>query len=343
VHRLGAHLGLPVLAEAASNARYGFPEAIGAYDAFSRTERFATTMKPDLVLRFGGGLTAKSMIQLSAPTVVEVCDDHHVFDPAHAAQHVVHGDAVRACELLRKAVKVGGSSTWRSKWLAAERAVRARLAKATGWSEPLVARAVVAALPAGSNLVLSSSMPIRDVDAFALDAATPLHVYSNRGVNGIDGVMSTALGVVAATGRQTTLLIGDVALLHDLGAWVAARTLALPLTVVAVNNDGGGIFHFLPVAERTPHFERLFGTPHGVDLAHVAGLAGAVHARVESVAGLQQAVRASKGLALIEAVTNRTDNVAQHRALFAQLAAAADETLGGRPPEKVRRPSRPLS
>ncbi len=320
VHRLGEHLGFPVLAEAASNARYGFPQSVGAYDTLWRSERFAAAMQPDLLLRFGGGLTPKTMIGLGAPVVLHVSDVGHVFDPAHAAQHVVMGDAVRACEALRAAVPLRAPSAWRAQWLGAERAVRARLATATGWSEPLVARDLVASLPAGTNLVLSSSMPIRDVDAFGLEAGGRLHVFSNRGVNGIDGVMSTALGVAAATGRPTTLLIGDVALLHDLGAWVAARTLALPLTVVAVNNDGGGIFHFLPVAERTPHFERLFGTPHGVDLSHVAGLAGAAYTRVESGVALQQAVRAAKGLSLIEAVTSRTDNVAQHRTLFAQLA-----------------------
>jgi 2-succinyl-5-enolpyruvyl-6-hydroxy-3-cyclohexene-1-carboxylate synthase len=259
------------------------------------------------------------MLQLTAPIVLQVSDDGHVFDPAHAATQVVMGDAVRACEALLAAVKPARSATWRSKWLAAERAMRARLAEASGWSEPLIARDVVAAVPAGSNLVLSSSMPIRDVDAFGLGSDKSLRVFSNRGVNGIDGVMSTALGIAAATGRPTTLLIGDVALLHDLGAWVAAKTLSLPLTVVAVNNDGGGIFHFLPVAERTPHFEQLFGTPHGVDFAHVAAMAGASFVRVEASALLASALGGARGLTLIEAKTSRTDNVAHHRALFAKL------------------------
>ncbi len=320
VHRLGAHLGFPVLAEAASNARFGFAEAIGSYDALWRNERFAAAMKPDVLVRFGGGLTAKSMITLSAPNVVQVSEHGRVIDPAHQAQSVVVGDAVQVCEALLHATKPSRASAWRTSWLEAEHTVRARLPAITGLGEPQVARDVAASTPAGSNLVLSSSMPIRDVDAFASPGDKALRVFSNRGVNGIDGVFSTALGVAAATGRPTTLLIGDVALLHDLGGWVAAKTLKLEVTVVVVNNDGGGIFHFLPVVDRTTHFERLFGTPHGVDVAHVAGLAGARFLRAESSAALRQAVASARGLTLIEVKTNRVENVGAHRALFAQLA-----------------------
>jgi 2-succinyl-5-enolpyruvyl-6-hydroxy-3-cyclohexene-1-carboxylate synthase len=319
VHRLGAHLGFVVLAEAASNARFGHPQAISTYDTLWRHERFAASMRPDVVLRFGGGLTAKSMITLSAPNVVQVSEDGRVVDPAHQAQTVIAGDAVRVCEALISATKPSRATAWRSAWLEAEHTVRARLLAITGWGEPQVARDVIASVAADSNVVLSSSMPIRDVDAFAQPGDRPLRVFSNRGVNGIDGVFSTALGIAAATGRPTTLLIGDVALLHDLGGWVAAKTLGLELTVVVVNNDGGGIFHFLPIAERTAHFERLFGTPHGVELAHVAALAGARFVRADSSAALRHAVGGGGGLTLIEVKTNRAENVGAHRALFSQL------------------------
>jgi 2-succinyl-5-enolpyruvyl-6-hydroxy-3-cyclohexene-1-carboxylate synthase len=146
-------------------------------------------------------------------------------------------------------------------------------------------------------------------------------VYSNRGVNGIDGVTSTALGVAAATGRPTALLIGDLAFLHDLGAWVLARSLGVSLTAVVVNNDGGGIFHFLPIAERTPHFERFFGTPHGVEPAHVAALAGARYQRPTDAVQLQAAVAEALhgGLHVVEIKTSRAGNVPAHRAHLAAL------------------------
>jgi 2-succinyl-5-enolpyruvyl-6-hydroxy-3-cyclohexene-1-carboxylate synthase len=187
-----------------------------------------------------------------------------------------------------------------------------------------VAREVVAALPSGAQLFVSSSMPIRDVDAFAPASGAALRVLANRGANGIDGIVSTALGAAAAAGKPTVLLTGDLAFLHDVGGLLTARRHGVPLTVVVVNNDGGGIFSFLPVAGATPHFEQLFGTPHGVDLAHAAALYGARFERPETASALRSAVRRGLegGLNLIEVRTERGGNVEAHRTLFARLAAA---------------------
>jgi 2-succinyl-5-enolpyruvyl-6-hydroxy-3-cyclohexene-1-carboxylate synthase len=163
-------------------------------------------------------------------------------------------------------------------------------------------------------------MPIRDVDAFASSASAGVRVLANRGVNGIDGVVSSAAGAAAATGRPTLALVGDLALLHDLGGLVAAARLRVPLTVVAVNNDGGGIFHFLPIAQRTDRFDELFATPHGLDLRGAAQLCGAEFARCTDLASLREALR--PGFRLIEARTDRIRNVEQHRALHAGVIAA---------------------
>ncbi len=323
VHRLGAHLGFPVLAEAASNARYGFAHAVAMYDALWRNERFSAAMKPDLILRFGGASTPRSMIELSAPTVVQVSDEGLLVDPYHRARHVVIGDAVAACQALG-AVRAGTTS-WRARWLEAEGRLVDHLLGRDGFDEPLVARELVRSLPEDVNLVLSSSMPVRAVDAFAPVSRGPLRVYANRGVNGIDGVTSTALGIAAASGRPTVLFIGDLALLHDVGAWVLARSLKVDLTVVVVNNDGGGIFHFLPIASRTRHFERFFGTPHGVDLGHVAALADATLHRPTSLVAFQSALATAMGggLHVVEVKTSRKENVDRHRALYASLGEAA--------------------
>jgi 2-succinyl-5-enolpyruvyl-6-hydroxy-3-cyclohexene-1-carboxylate synthase len=165
VHRLGAHLGFPVLAEATSNARYGFPGAVAMYDAVWRSEPLARALQPDLILRFGAGLTAKSMLQLTAPQVVQVSDDGLIFDPHHAAGDVVVGSAVQACEALGEVRS--RASDHRARWLGLEAELRRRLAARVGLDEPLLARDLVAQLPDGANLVLSSSMPVRDADAFA--------------------------------------------------------------------------------------------------------------------------------------------------------------------------------
>jgi 2-succinyl-5-enolpyruvyl-6-hydroxy-3-cyclohexene-1-carboxylate synthase len=170
-------------------------------------------------------------------------------------------------------------------------------------------------------------MPIRDVDAWAGRAA-PLRVLANRGINGIDGIVSSALGAaLAADEARTAVLLGDLALLHDLGGLVAAGRLGAQLTVVVVDNDGGGIFSFLPIASQTDRFEELFGTPHGRDLAHAAALAGARLHSPRTVAGLRAALRecAGGGFHFVHVRSDRARNVERHRALEAAVASALED------------------
>ncbi|MHB8877244.1 MAG: 2-succinyl-5-enolpyruvyl-6-hydroxy-3-cyclohexene-1-carboxylic-acid synthase [Myxococcaceae bacterium] len=333
VTRLGRRLGYPVLAEAASGVRFGAPEVIAHYDALLRHPPFARGHRPEVILRFGAGLTPRSLqawIDASGARTTVFSDEGALFDPGHAAEEVIVGDPVSACAALLPE-RDGGDPRWRGSFLEAERRVRAALEEALGASpsltEPRVAREAVAALPAGASLFVSSSMPIRDLDAFAPSAAGPLRVFANRGANGIDGIVSTALGIAAAADTPALLLTGDLALLHDLGGLLAARRHRLSLTVVVVNNDGGGIFGFLPIAAHREHYEELFGTPHGVDLSHAAALAGARLWRPGNVSELRAALGESLkgGLHLIEVRTGREENVTLHRALFAQAAAALGE------------------
>ncbi|WP_224246149.1 2-succinyl-5-enolpyruvyl-6-hydroxy-3-cyclohexene-1-carboxylic-acid synthase [Hyalangium gracile] len=326
--------GYPVIAEAASQARYGGGAAtLSMYDAILRHVPFAQTHKPDLVLRFGGGLTPKGPQQWLDATgahIVLFSDDGSLFDPAHRASQVIEGSAVAACEALSRGVS-RGMGRWAQIFLHAERqarnALEAAFAEQPELTEPRIAREVVAALPSGANLFVSSSMPIRDVDAFAPGSAMPLRVLANRGANGIDGIVSSALGVAASSGRPTVLLTGDLAFLHDVGGLLTARRHELSLTVVVVNNDGGGIFSFLPIAQATEHFEPLFGTPHGLDLSHAASLYGAEFHRPDSPPALRASVKVGLegGLHLIEVRTDRARNVEQHRQLFARIATALGE------------------
>ncbi len=329
--------GYPVLAESTSQARYGGgPLTVSHYDALLRHAPFAKAHRPELVLRFGGGLTPKvpqQWLDGSGADIVLFSDGGALFDPAHRAATVVEGSAVKACEALARGL-ARGAGPWARGFLAAEQRVRTALEAAFAeqpdtLSEPRIAREVVAALPAGAPLFVSSSMPIRDVDAFAPAGAVPLRVLANRGANGIDGIVSSALGVAAAAGRPAVLLTGDLALLHDVGAFVTASRARVPLTVVAVNNDGGGIFSFLPIAKAAPPdaFETLFGTPHGVDLSHAAGLGGARFHRPETPTALRAAVREGLegGLHLVEVRVDRGANVDEHRRLFARMAASLGE------------------
>ncbi|MGH2930879.1 MAG: thiamine pyrophosphate-dependent enzyme, partial [Solirubrobacteraceae bacterium] len=169
----------------------------------------------------------------------------------------------------------------------------------------------------------ASSMPIRDVEQY-LGAGDHLpRVLSNRGANGIDGTVSTAFGVAGASDDPVTLLIGDVALAHDIGGLLAARRLELELTIVLLNNDGGGIFHFLPVSGEADVFERHVATPHGLEFRHAAALYGFDHVLASTTAELRAALGAGGGTRLVEVRTDRAENLELHR----RVAEAASGAL----------------
>jgi 2-succinyl-5-enolpyruvyl-6-hydroxy-3-cyclohexene-1-carboxylate synthase len=168
-------------------------------------------------------------------------------------------------------------------------------------------------------------MPIRDVDAFVRGDRRRLRIVSNRGANGIDGVVSTALGAAAVADGPVVLIVGDLSFFHDLGGMFAAAKFDLDATVVVLNNDGGGIFSFLPQAEQldAATFEALFGTPTGLDVAAAARLFGASHARPGDWDTFRQELcRAMRGhgLSIVELETDRNRNVTQHRSVWAAVA-----------------------
>ena len=329
VGALAQKLGYAVLAEAASQVRYALPGCGSHYDSILRDERWARALRPDAVVRIGGGLTSKVLqAWLAGAFTVVIAEGDDLVDPAHDAALALVGDSAATCRALADAIHAGpapagAASTTVALWRDAEaRAASACERALTGLTEPLIARETFAASREDALVFVSSSMPIRDADAYADRAAPGVRVLSNRGLNGIDGVVSSALGAAAATGRPTTLLIGDLALLHDLHGLLAARRLGIPLTVVCVDNDGGGIFSFLPIAQATEHFEALFATPQGVDLAQVAALCGARLQRPSTPDELRSALREARGLAIIAVRTDRARNVEDHRALHKAVAAA---------------------
>jgi 2-succinyl-5-enolpyruvyl-6-hydroxy-3-cyclohexene-1-carboxylate synthase len=343
VRALSEATGYPVLAETASQVRYRLAGAVAHYDSILKHKPTAQALRPDAVVRIGGGLTSKTLQQWLDSTgawTLLLSDDGTLVDPSHSASLAISGSAPLSCTELSRRIS-GTPYVTRTKagvpycvpdFGEAERRARAALeaafARDDALTEPAVAREVAAALPEGAQLFVSSSMPVRDVDAWAARAA-PIRVLANRGVNGIDGVVSSALGAALATRRPTVALVGDLALLHDLGGLVAAARLGAPLSIVAVDNDGGGIFSFLPIASTTEHFEALFGTPHGLDVGRAAALAGARLHTPAKLSELRAAVRESLagGLHLVHVRTDRARNVAEHAALHAAVCAVLE---GGR-------------
>jgi 2-succinyl-5-enolpyruvyl-6-hydroxy-3-cyclohexene-1-carboxylate synthase len=344
---LAERVGAPLLADPLSGVRWGAHArgaVIDAYDAFLRDAGVAAALAPDVVLRIGAIPTSKPLLQYlerHAAARQVVVDAAGWPDPLLRAAAVVHAEPRAVCEAVSTIVPSPAASSWLECWRAhdadSRRAIDAHLARLDEPFEGRVLRDVAAALPDGATLWVSSSMPVRDLDGFAAGDGRALRVLANRGANGIDGVVSSALGAAAAAAEAgagpLALVIGDLAFYHDMNGLLAARLHALQATIVLVNNDGGGIFSFLPQAAHPAHFERLFGTPHGLDFRMAAALYGASFVSLEHGDDVGAAVRAAlhePRLDVIEVRTDRARNVELHRAVWAAVAAreGADGTMG---------------
>jgi 2-succinyl-5-enolpyruvyl-6-hydroxy-3-cyclohexene-1-carboxylate synthase len=339
---LAAAARLPVLADPLSGVRCGTHvngHVVDCYDALLRDAAFADAVAPDLVLRFGAAPTSKPLLQFlerHAGATQALVADGGWADPALVAGTAVEADPTLTCRLLASALEShapdAAPATWATRWRDANGAARAALdAGVTALERPFEGRIfteLAALLPDGALLFAGNSMPVRDLDTFFPAGAQRLSFLANRGASGIDGVVSSALGAAAAHRGPTVLVIGDLSFYHDMNGLLAARRHALDLTIVLVNNDGGGIFSFLPQADQPAYFEPLFGTPHGLDFAPAAALYGARFSRPACWEEFRAAVReglAAGGLHIVEVRTQREENVRQHRALWPRVAAAARE------------------
>jgi 2-succinyl-5-enolpyruvyl-6-hydroxy-3-cyclohexene-1-carboxylate synthase len=334
VHALAAKVGWPVLADPPSGCRVEARTTVAAFDALLRHEGFSADHTPSVVLRLGRPPASKVLSQWlagSGARQVQVQRTDAWLDPEHTAAVRVLSDPGGLCLELRDRLRGASATPWLARWAAAEGRAQAAIAQTIAEhrevTEPGVARAVLASLPDGATLVVSSSMPVRDLEWYGAPRGG-VRVLANRGANGIDGVVSTAVGV-ALSGVPTALLIGDVALLHDANGLLGATRRAIDLTVVVVDNDGGGIFSFLPQRAAVPEerFERLFGTPHGVDLAALAAVHGVESTEVTGGNDVGPAVAKAVthgGVRVLLARTDRTANVAVHDEVHRAVAA----TLG---------------
>ncbi len=330
-----AHLarvsGFPILAEPTSQLRCGPHDrsrVVAAYDLLLRDERFARSVVPDFVLRFGAMPTSKPLRAWLAASgaseiVVDPCGGWN--EPSNRAAAILRADPTELAAGWATRLEKEPRGTPEA-WLAAERAAQAvietELGNAAPISEPALHRALGAAHRSGDLIYTASSMPIRDQEAFLPATEADALFLSNRGANGIDGLLSSGIGAAHASGRPTTIVTGDLGLLHDVGGLAALRDVSTPVRIVVIDNDGGGIFHFLPQesALNGEEFEALLGTPRGVDAAKAAALFDIPPRQLDSLAELPGALAAGTGL--IEVKTDRGTNVAAHRQVAEHVAAA---------------------
>jgi 2-succinyl-5-enolpyruvyl-6-hydroxy-3-cyclohexene-1-carboxylate synthase len=332
--------GFPILAEPTSQLRCGPHDrshVVAAYDLLLRDERFSRSVVPDFVLRFGEMPTSKPLrAWLAASGASEIVIDPlgGWHEPSNRAAAILRADPTELASgwaaRLEKEER-GVPEVWVAAEAAAQRALQGALGAdedlagpgaGTAISEPALHRALGQAHADGDLVYTASSMPIRDQEAFLGAEAAEALFLSNRGANGIDGLVSSGIGAAHASGRPTTIVTGDLGLLHDVGGLAALREVSTPVRVVVIDNGGGGIFHFLPQEQALAgeEFEALLGTPRGVDAAKAAALFDLPHRRLESLADLPAALAAGTGL--IEVKTNRQTNVETHRRLQERVQAA---------------------
>jgi 2-succinyl-5-enolpyruvyl-6-hydroxy-3-cyclohexene-1-carboxylate synthase len=338
---LATSLGWPVLADPASGLRAGDAlsgSLVHGADLLLRNAPAATALEPEIVVRFGGPPTSKAInewIARHASADLWLVDAAGGFqDPQHRATRSYRANPRRFCGLATSADAEPGAQTraWRGRWEQADRIARstaaAVIAAETRFLMPHLAGTLWAQVPGDSVLYAANSMAIREVDAFAGPRSAPLRVMANRGVNGIDGLVSSALGAASALGVPTVLWCGDLAMLHDVAGLLAGGMQQANLTIVVGNDDGGGIFEYLPAARSLPRelFERVFSVPHGLDLCGLAQDLGWQAERVDTGATFGAALSRALGGGrhVIEVPVNRAVNTSFHLSLHAAVGAALD-------------------
>jgi 2-succinyl-5-enolpyruvyl-6-hydroxy-3-cyclohexene-1-carboxylate synthase len=334
---LAARSGYPILADPLSGLRHGPHVAgglvLGGYHLWLSTlgERLP---QPEVVLRFGAVPTSAVLttyLEGVTPNFhLHVRDDGQWADDLHLTQAFLSAEPAAFCAALADELAAQGfrpADEWAAPFLAAERetwaAVERTLATGPLFDGAAIAR-TLAALSEDTVVFAGNSMPVRYVDAFDRPTTRRLNVYGNRGASGIDGNVSTALGLAAATGRPVVAFLGDITFYHDMNGLLAARQLGLRnVTFVVTNNDGGGIFRRLPIARHDPPFTELFLTPHGLTFDHAAAMYGLAYVAVRDLDELDAALasRPADTARLIEVLTDGATDIERHRELLAAVAA----------------------
>jgi 2-succinyl-5-enolpyruvyl-6-hydroxy-3-cyclohexene-1-carboxylate synthase len=339
IMRLAERWNVPILADPLSQLRTGLhinDLVIDTYDLFLRNRQLWSAFTPDVVVRFGRTPTSKVLGQFLA-----ACDDAHQVvvtddvgwkDPFFTASAVVQADPASLCEALLE--KLDGSlqreRQWTRMWTATNRAaagVVERIGQNEAWSEGRIFYELSQLLPDGATLFAGNSMPVRDLDDFYLKQRHRVRFLANRGVSGIDGVVSSALGVAAVSPEPVVLVIGDVSFFHDLNGLLAAKMHNLNLLVILVHNDGGGIFSFLPQAAHPDTFS-YFRTEHGLDFQRAVEMYGGCFERAEDWPAFRTAVGrllSRGGLNVLEVRTESYENVRLHEDVYHQVAEAVEE------------------
>ena len=346
---LAQWLGYPILADPLSQLRSGTSHQdvlITSYDAFLRGEAFVAQARPELIVRFGAMPTSKPVLLYmkrydTCPLFI-VSEQPDWQEPTQLATAYIHANSNNLCNELLRSIDAYSQTAddasrhdraWLALWQQRDQETRHVLETALydfrETFEGRVFQELASLLPERSILYAGNSMPVRDMDTFFWHSKHNVHIMGNRGANGIDGVISSALGASAAMNEPTVLVIGDLSFYHDLNGLLAAHMHQLNLVIVLVNNNGGGIFSFLPQAAYPDYFEQLFGTPTNLDFAPAVHMYGGHFQRAATWEQFRASVTRGLyegGLHVVEVSTQRESNVAMHRQLWQALETSASQS-----------------
>jgi len=326
VLKLSEKLGWPIFADAASGLRFGQEHAhiIHYFDHLLLSEKIKLSF--DGVLHLGGRMTSQRyydfMLKQNPDHYIMVLNHSLRNDPNHQVTRRIEASVANFIQAIGGSLKTRKSSAalkaLSKSNMDADLAIESFLAQDDRLSEPKVARLVSQLIPASQGLFLSNSMPIRDMGNFGDFKGNPVLVNGNRGASGIDGLIASAAGYAQGLNKPVTLMIGDLSALHDLNSLGMLRDLSVPVIIVLLNNGGGGIFSFLPIAEFKEGFEKFWGTPHPYTLASAASMFELNYAQPQEGAHFKKAYTQalkSQTSTIIEVVVSREENLKTHRLL----------------------------
>jgi len=333
VVQLAEALQYPILADPLSSLRTGVHEKrfiIESYDAMLKCESFMKRFAPDVVIRFGAMPVSKSLyiwLQHHKQTKQIVVDEAAQWrDPTLSLHTLVEANEVQFCyQLAERASTANRSSQWVNEWKKMNEQAKRILLQAKEEEDMFEGKVFIELcelLPDGATLFVGNSMPIRDADTFFMSSNKRIRLLANRGANGIDGVVSSALGA-SYVAQPLVLVIGDLSFYHDVNGLLAAKLQKLHATIIVLNNNGGGIFSFLPQANERKHFERLFGTPTHLSFHHVVDMYDGHYEKVETWEHFRQALTnafSRETLNVIEVPSSREYNVKIHQKLWKDVS-----------------------
>ncbi|NBJ69285.1 MULTISPECIES: 2-succinyl-5-enolpyruvyl-6-hydroxy-3-cyclohexene-1-carboxylic-acid synthase [Clostridia] len=315
---------IPILADPLSQVRAGSHVSdviIESYDALLRNEAIRERLKPEFIIRFGAMPVSKaySFYVKQHPHAMQiVVEDYEGFrEPTSTSTTFIFADAVECCQDFAASATLKGSKTWLQIWKQYNEIAKKHLNYKPDQElkEGEAVRTLLETTPEKSCIFVGNSMAVRDLDSFFWTTKKQIEVLANRGANGIDGVVSSGLGACAA-GSRVTLVLGDLSFFHDMNGLHAAMHYQLPLTILLINNNGGGIFSFLSQANDKQHFESLFGTPLNIDFKHAVHMYGGQYVLAKTELEVREALLESyqqAGLVVVEVKTNREVNALWHR------------------------------